>query len=98
MTPEHISLERVIIDRLSEIEKRMETNRVENRADHLAIESKIEALQTSGCAVGQRNAEAIHRLEHRPERALGMGAAVASVLACIGAIVSAIIASIGNGR
>lgn len=48
------------------------------------IFEKLEAIASNGCATGKRNAEAIKELRDRPGNLIGLGAAIASILAFIG--------------
>lgn len=61
--------------------------RVEQRADNKQIFDKLENIAVHGCAIGKRNSEAIRELKERPERLVGMGSAIASVLAFLGSLV-----------
>jgi hypothetical protein len=90
MTAEEQRLIGGILARLDTIEERQETIRTENRTDHAAIFAKIDTLSNEGCAIGKQHSRDIDELKQRPEKAIGMGAAAASVIALIGSIVAMI--------
>jgi hypothetical protein len=69
------------IENLSE---QIRLNRDERRTDIKQIFDRLDTISSSGCATGKRNAEAIKELQQRPERLVGIGAAIASILAAIG--------------
>ena len=85
MTAEENSVLREISHRLNSIESRQETIRVENREDHAEIFRKIEEITKNGCPLGMQHSKDIKELKDRPERVVGIGAAIAAI---IGAVVS----------
>jgi 2-hydroxy-3-keto-5-methylthiopentenyl-1-phosphate phosphatase len=85
MTIEETGILREISNRLNSIESRQETIRVENREDHAEVFRKIEEITRNGCPLGVQHTRDIKELKERPERIVGIGAAVAAIA---GAIVS----------
>jgi hypothetical protein len=69
--------------------------RQEQREDNKQIFDKINDLAANGCAIGKQHAKDIEELKKRPERLVGIGAAMASILAMIG---SAFVWALGRGH
>jgi len=61
---------------VEDLRRQAEINRQENRSDFDKVFSQLSTLQTTGCAVGAKNADEIKTLKGRPERALSVGAIV----------------------
>jgi ferric-dicitrate binding protein FerR (iron transport regulator) len=85
MTAEENSVLHEISNRLNSIEERQETIRKENREDHAEVFRKIEEITKNGCPLGAQHSRDIKELKDRPERIVGIGAAIAAI---IGAVVS----------
>ena len=85
MTTEEYGVLREISNRLNSIEARQETIRKENREDHAEVFRKIEEIVKGGCPLGVQHTKDIKELQGRPERLVGVGAALAAIA---GAIVS----------
>jgi t-SNARE complex subunit (syntaxin) len=85
MTTEEYGVLREISNRLNQIEERQETIRKENREDHAEIFRKIETVVKEGCPLGAQHSKDIKELKDRPERVVGIGAAIAAI---IGAVVA----------
>ncbi len=60
--------------------------RAEQRADNKLIFERLDNISANGCSMGKRNADAIKELQGRPERVVGIGAAIASILGAIGSV------------
>lgn len=60
--------------------------REEQRADNKQLFDKINDLAINGCAIGKKHSIDIDELKRRPERVIGIGAAVVSILAFLGSI------------
>ena len=58
--------------------------RKEQREDMRRIYERLETISSSGCAVGKKNMEAISELQKRPERLVGIGAAIVAILSALG--------------
>lgn len=69
------------IDNLSEQQRSF---RVEQRTDNKLIFERLDSISSEGCARGKRNSEAIRELQSRPERLVGIGAAIVAILAAVG--------------
>ncbi|MFA5430102.1 MAG: hypothetical protein WC329_02965 [Candidatus Omnitrophota bacterium] len=54
--------------------------RLEQREDLREIFDRLDDLSVKGCAIGRQNVEAIKELKARPEKLVGLGSAIASVL------------------
>jgi hypothetical protein len=63
--------------------KQAEINREENRADFNRVFAALNTLQSTGCALGARNARDIEHLTNAPARAISIGAALVAVLSGI---------------
>ena len=63
--------------------------RSEQRLDNKLLFERLDNISANGCALGKRNSDAIKELQNRPEKVIGIGAAIASIFAMIGAIVAA---------
>ena len=85
MTIEETGILREISNRLNSIEARQETIRKENREDHAEIFRKINEITLEGCPLGKTHSRDIKELKDRPERVVGIGAAIAAI---IGAVVA----------
>ena len=62
--------------------------RVEQRADNKLIFDKLENLASNGCALGARNAFDIKKLQEQPGKTISIGAAIASIIAMVSAILA----------
>lgn len=71
------------IESLSEQQKQF---RVEQRTDNKLIFERLDNISANGCSLGKRNAEAIKELQSRPERIVGIGAAIVAILSAIGSV------------
>ena len=76
--------------KLTALGEQYEHGRREQREDMARIFARLDTLSTTGCAIGAQNARDIAELKRRPERAIGIGAAAASIAAAISAIIAAI--------
>ena len=61
--------------------------RKEQREDMHQIYDRLNSISTLGCAVGKTNTEAITELQKRPERLVGIGAALVAIFGAIGSLV-----------
>jgi len=57
--------------------------RLEQRSDNKLIFDKLENIAANGCSLGKRNFDAIKELRDRPERIIGIGAAIAAISAAV---------------
>jgi hypothetical protein len=62
--------------------------RAEQRADNKLIFDKLENIAANGCALGARHAADIKKLQEQPARAVSIGAAIASIIAMVSAILA----------
>lgn len=76
-----------ISQRLDTIENRQETIRKENNAAHEQLFASINHLSVKGCAVGEKNSEAITELKNAPGKAVSIGAAIISSAAAALAVI-----------
>lgn len=74
-----------VLARLEIIEDRQDEIRKENRADHAKLFDELATIASEGCAKGKRQDDDIKELKTRPERLVGIGAAI---VAAIGAVVA----------
>lgn len=58
--------------------------RAEQRSENQQIFNKINDLAVNGCAIGRQHTSDLIDLKARPERYVGIGAAVASIIGMIG--------------
>jgi hypothetical protein len=60
--------------------------REEQRADNRLLFARLDSVSANGCALGHRNMESIKELQRRPERIVGIGAAIVAILSAVGSL------------
>lgn len=68
---------------MANLAKQHETFRIEHREDLGKIFRRLDEFPLM-CPTGKHCAEAIHELQKRPERLVGIGAAIIAILSAIG--------------
>jgi len=71
---------------VNELAKQQALARKEQREDMGKIYDRLNEISVSGCAVGTKNCKAIEELQKRPERLVGIGAALVATLSAIGSL------------
>ena len=69
---------------ITNLAKQQEVYRAEQRADNKLLFDGLNNIAANGCATGKRNAEAIEELKQRPEKLIGIGGALVSMLTLVG--------------
>jgi len=72
---------------VKELANQQSLARKEQREDMGKIYERLNTISLSGCAVGKTNTEAITELNKRPERLVGIGAALVAIFGAIGSLV-----------
>ena len=70
---------------LTDLSRRQTESRLEQREDFRRVFEKLEKLNNHGCSLGEVHSRDIKELQEKPERWIGIGAAIIAAFAAIAA-------------